>query len=172
MATAERSRRLQSYIDLEGVIDGPLSSSQGTDHGYTEAQPPSGQLPPPHLTDHTPNRCLLQRMTGDVKTCSSSKSRQKVAGAQLKTVPLIGAFCRQYLGMSRDTEAWTDDKRRVWLPPAYLTDNTAKCGLLQRVFGDVKGCSSSIQFNDHKSNCGLLQAVLGHGMVEFSSSNR
>ena len=66
-ATAGRSRCLQSYIDLEGVIDGPLSSSQSANHGYTKGQPPGGQLPPPHLTDHTPNCCLLQRTTSRVK---------------------------------------------------------------------------------------------------------
>ncbi len=101
IVTAGRSRRLQSYIDLEGVIDGPLSSSQGTNHGYTKGQPPGGQLPPPHLIDHTPNCRLLQRMTRRVRLCSSSKAKREkqVAGALLKTVPLIGAFCRHYLGI-------------------------------------------------------------------------
>ncbi len=33
---------LQSHIDLEGVIDGPLGGSQGSNHDNTQAQSPRG----------------------------------------------------------------------------------------------------------------------------------
>ena len=66
--------------------------------------------------------------------------------------------------MSRDAKAWTDDQRCEQLPPAHPTDNTGKCGQLQRGFIELQGCSIFILFTDPNYNCGLLQAVLGHGI--------
>ena len=44
-------RYLQAYVDLEGVIDTPLQTSQGTNHDNTQRKAPGEQIPPAHVLD-------------------------------------------------------------------------------------------------------------------------
>ena len=52
--------RLQSNIDLEGIVDGPLGGCQGSNHDNAQAQASGGQLPPTHVTHYAANGGFLK----------------------------------------------------------------------------------------------------------------
>ncbi len=88
----EEARYLQAYVDLEGVIDTPLQTRQGTNHDNTQRQASGEQVEPAHILDDAANGGILagvqlghhvvswvrDNRTEDTSNVSSSKGDSKL----------------------------------------------------------------------------------------------
>jgi len=58
----KEARYLQAYVDLEGVINTPLQTRQGTNHDNTQRQASGEQVEPAHILDDAANGGILARV--------------------------------------------------------------------------------------------------------------